>query len=337
MVFSAPDGQIQGWLDVRLHLDAAFYRENRNPLYNGTELRRGRLGLHGSAGSWDAELDFDVGDNHLDVNDAYIMYSWSNSTLRIGQFKEPFSLERLTSSRYITFMERALPTQPGALPYGSGLRKMGVGVSRYGPRYHLSTGLFGQSIREDSASDDEGFSMSGRVVILPWRAEKAMLHIGGSGGFQTPESRETASGRARFRAAAETHVDRKRFLDTDNIAHVRYSASFGLESALTVAPLYLQGEYIETRTQRSGHRAPVLLKGGYVYASWMISGPGRAYIPATGEYVRIAPDRPTGAWELALRYSHLDFNDFDALILGGRPNRSRWDSTGMLTRMSVSC
>lgn len=76
-------------------------------------------------GHWDAELDIDFADHEVDVKDAYIQYQWAHTYHRSGQFKEPFSQERLTSSRYTLFMERALPTLPDALPTGSGLRKIG--------------------------------------------------------------------------------------------------------------------------------------------------------------------------------------------------------------------
>jgi phosphate-selective porin OprO/OprP len=108
-------------------------------------------------GHWDAELDNDFADHEVDVKDAYIQYQWTHTYHRSGQFKEPFSLERFTSSRYILFMERALPTLPDALPTGIGLRKIGVVLSDYGNRWHVTGGFFGQDVGGNTG-DDESYA-----------------------------------------------------------------------------------------------------------------------------------------------------------------------------------
>jgi phosphate-selective porin OprO and OprP len=58
--------------------------------------------------------------------------------------------------------------------------------------------------------------------------------------------------------------------------------------------------------------------GGYVEASWTITGEQRKYDPGSGAYGGIVPFRPfepwsqsygPGAWELAFRYSTVGLND----------------------------
>ena len=57
--------------------------------------------------------------------------------LRVGHFKEPLRLEALTSSKYITFMERALPI---AL---SPERNTGAMYhTTFGEKISLQTGVF---------------------------------------------------------------------------------------------------------------------------------------------------------------------------------------------------
>jgi phosphate-selective porin OprO/OprP len=65
--------------------------------------------------------------------------------------------------------------------------------------------------------------------------------------------------------------------------------------------------------------------GGYVSASWMLSGESRPYDRTSGTFGRVIPRRAFnpgqgswGAWEIAARYSHLDLNSEE--VSGGRIN-----------------
>ena len=48
-------------------------------------------------------------DNQTDWRDMWIQYTHPkfNLSLRVGNFKEPFGMERLNSSRLLTFLERS--------------------------------------------------------------------------------------------------------------------------------------------------------------------------------------------------------------------------------------
>ena len=61
--------------------------------------------------------------------------------ITVGHFKEYFSLEELTSSKYITFMERSLPVSTFAPSRNSGL---GLFRDLYGERITVGLGVFGQ-------------------------------------------------------------------------------------------------------------------------------------------------------------------------------------------------
>ena len=106
--FATYDGKFAFELGGRLMVDAAYYDEDKNHLGSGTELRRARIELEGILFSdWAYEFSVDFADGEADIKDAYIGYEalWPLKFF-VGQFKEPFSLEELTNSKYITFMER---------------------------------------------------------------------------------------------------------------------------------------------------------------------------------------------------------------------------------------
>ncbi len=119
----------------------------------GVDFRRVRLfteasfGEHGFAR---AQLEFAGGD--VGFRDVYVGLRElpALGTLRIGRFKEPASLEQLTSSKYNTFMERGLPV----LAFGP-FRNTGIGARNavFDQRMTWSAGFF-----RLTGSDGEDYS-----------------------------------------------------------------------------------------------------------------------------------------------------------------------------------
>ena len=78
----------------------------------GTEFRRVRLYNSGKLyGNLKYKLQLDFAEGKVSYRDVWIELGGLplHGSLRVGHFKEPLRLEALTSSKYITFMERALP------------------------------------------------------------------------------------------------------------------------------------------------------------------------------------------------------------------------------------
>ena len=123
-----------------------------------------------------------------ELKDAWIGYSELKSwDFRVGQFQEPFSLEELTSSRYITFMERALPNAfvPGY--------HLGASVHYQGKNWQATGGYFDRSI--GPGDDDEGSGYAARVTAAPIHSKRRLLHVGASAAYRTPMTTPCAFGR----------------------------------------------------------------------------------------------------------------------------------------------
>ena len=92
----------------RIMVDTAVFDGN-DDLHNGSELRRARLFMSGHVyDNWKFKLQTDFAGNEVTLKDAYIRYTGLEyADITVGNFKEPFSLNELTSSKYITFMERS--------------------------------------------------------------------------------------------------------------------------------------------------------------------------------------------------------------------------------------
>jgi phosphate-selective porin OprO/OprP len=101
----------------RLMIDTAFYGSDNasgaTKLGDGTEMRRARLFLAGTLfnENWAYKTEIDVAENAVASKDIWLQYkglkAFNNLSIKVGNQKEPFGLENMTSSRFITFMERA--------------------------------------------------------------------------------------------------------------------------------------------------------------------------------------------------------------------------------------
>lgn len=227
-------------------------------------------------------------------------------------------METTTSSRYFTFLERAYPSK-----IFSPSRHIGVAATHFSRRYWVSGGVFGEEVEAEEDLGDEGYAFTGRAVAFPVYGDKNLLHIGVAATHRFPQadgvnSKGVDNPRSvRFRGRPETHVNRARFLNTDDIYNTKSYSLFGFELAASYGPVFLQSEYMITKVQRENDLSTLTFTGGYAQINWLITGEHRPYWRSQAEFGRIKPENKYGAFELAARYSTIDLNDRDAKIMGG--------------------
>jgi phosphate-selective porin OprO and OprP len=303
------DGQFGFRLGGRIMTDAAHYDEDINTLGSGTELRRVRLAWDGTLSrdwAFKGEIEFAGG---ADLKSTYLDYVGLPDTyFRFGKYKEPISMEELSSSKYTTFMERAMLTEllPG--------RNVGLGAGRSGERWGLSAGLFA-GLEDGEEEQDEGLALSGRFHYAPWHRPRHSAHLGVSASYRDMGDSQAI----RFRARPDSHITDTRLVDTGVVEGVDNVAWLGLEAALVADSLSLQSEYLAVGLDRFGLSDP-RFQGWYAYGSWFLTGESRSYDPRDGSFGRITPQRPfggggPGAIELGLRFSRLDLTDEE--VIGG--------------------
>jgi len=303
------DGAFAFGLGGNVWVDAAAYDEDRSALGNGLELRRGRVKLEGRLfHDWAFQAEYDFAGNEAEVKDAYLAYEgFDDLDIKLGQFKEPFSLEEQTSGSDITFMERALPVEafsPG--------RKLGLGVASGGKGWSAAAGVFGDAIGDDADDEgDSGWGAAARATYAPIDRKGRLVHLGTSVAYRHTD----ADNELRYRTRPETRVTDQRLVDTRDIEEAGETLTWGLEGAGALGPVSLQGEYIQAQVDRRDALSGLQFDGWYLFASWLITGEERRYDDKQGRFEGVDPEGPYGAWELALRYSRVDLSD--AEIQGG--------------------
>ena len=333
---SSRDGKFSFKVGGRLQLDFNSINQDERITgerdVNGFEARRARLNVSGVLWyDWKYKFEVDFADNEVDVKDAYMAYTgfsdWHNFTVLWGQFKLANTLEGYTSSRFITFMERAAFIEA----FNAEPRRLGVGIhagSNDDFGWSFQTSYNGNSIGDtgDVFSSETHFAIRG--TIAPVNTDDAVIHLGGS--YRNRDAGTDEDGTAdlfRYRARPNLHLA-DRFVETDRIA--QSDDYWGLEGAAVWRRFSVQGEYAELTPDVSSYFTRMSTRGlnpdydgWYVYGSFFLTDDSRApgYSAKKGAFGRVKPNNPFsirnggwGAWEIAGRYDTLDLGS-DASLL----------------------
>jgi len=272
---------------------------------DGTEIRRARLYMSGEVYHnviFKTQFDFEGGDATfkdvwLGLKDVPVL-----GKVQIGHFKAPFSLEELTSSKYITFMERALPNV-----FAVG-RKTGVGFMQAGDVGSIAASVFRMTDDYGNSEVEGDFGVAVRGTLVPVNQDSALVHVGASFAHLDIDMVDYAQ-------RPEAHLSEK-FASTGDIGTDDGVQLVGAEAAAVFGPLSVQAEYIASFVNPTFY-------GFYVYGSYFLTGESRAYKSSAAAFDRVKPlsnfggeAGGPGAWELAARLSHLDLDDDD--VDGGK-------------------
>lgn len=314
------DGSFEFKPGGRVQVDYAHYDADQQQLGDGTAIRRARLSAEGKVFRvWDYKVEYEFSSSNASdaaargIRDAYLRYTGFNPvTITVGNFKEPFSFEQVTSDSAVTFLERSL------IDVFAPSRHIGAAVQTSGANWSLAGGLFGERPEDDVAAEgDEGYDITARGTWAPFWNTGRVLHVGAAVRRLDPSD---STNDLRWRARPESNITDVRLVDTGVLGGTDDVISYGLEAAGEWGPWSLQSEYIGTRVNRKS-TSDVDLNGWYVLTSWFITGESRPYKVSEGVFDRVTPlgivgQGGIGAWELALRLSQLDLND--GLLVGGK-------------------
>ena len=325
------DEDVQFKIGGRIHFDNVFAsgdddleesaqaagEDDLEHLQDGTEFRNTRLYIQGSIydqHEFKAQYNFSGGD--ADFKDVYMKFKQIPviDNLTVGQFKEPFSLEELTSSNYGTFAERSVAN---ALVPG---RSAGLGTdhSWNDGAVNWAMGVFRDGSDDNGVSMDDGNgAFTTRLAGTPvYQLDgERFLHLGASYTTRSVKDDDDGDPNVDFGVRPEVHK-------ADKLVEAEFQADgvdvTGFEAAFQDGPFSIQAEQITAQYDADDADDPEF-SGHYVQASYFLTeGDRRGYKREGAKFDRVTPQRPfltpegqkgPGAWELAYRISHLDLDD----------------------------
>ncbi|MEN8194347.1 MAG: porin [Bacteroidota bacterium] len=325
--WTSTDGSYKMWMDNRVQFDGNFFMDSDvyNPIGNGFNIRRARFAVKAEFwNNWYGEIDLDFEGSGTEIKDAYVKYMPDSRrwNIKAGHFKEGYGMETTTTSRYLKFMERSYANafDPS--------RHLGFQSNYFGNKFVLIGGVHFNTVgdAEEVAfskdhnkydNTDEGYSLTGRAVWAPINDQDKLLHLGVSGTYRTPKTHYEIIDAVRISERSHSAINRKKYLDTDDIKDVDNQSGYTFELAGKYKGLMFQGEYKQHAVNRKGDLIDANFDAFYVQAAYLLLGGNQNYNTREGEFTRVTTGSDKGDLELALRYDYINLNDFDAGITGG--------------------
>jgi len=319
--FVSRDGNFTAQFGGRLHMDAGGVDTDDNwdasvgmNQEDAAEIRAGRLFMAGVVNKtveYKWQIDFAGGVNKF--KDFYLALEESPAgKIKFGQFKESQGLEELTSSNYISTMERS---SMGALIPG---RNIGLQVSDHNAAKTVTwaAGAFKDDGSDTGMQVGSGeTNLTARVTGTPWNRNggRELLHVGASA-----RASQDVGGMMRFKTNGPTAITTSSAVDTGAIA-ANGATVYGIEGALVQGPFSLQGEWTQAMVDAKAGSNPEF-SGWYALASWFLTGENRVYKTSSASFSRVKPKHNYGpggggAYEAVARVGAVDLDD--AGVTGG--------------------
>ncbi|HVM21783.1 MAG TPA: porin [Sphingomicrobium sp.] len=325
----------------------------RNLGFN-TRARRIRLGAEGTIpGGFGYKAEMDFAGGSVGFGDVVLTYAPKGKPFNfiIGNHETWNGLEQISSSRFLSFMERAAFDDAFV-----NTRRIGVsaGLVNKAGDMRLSAGLFAaHSI--DNTFDNEGWIAAARGVYSPV-ASGNQLHFGANlqhRKFQANNNGATSSATgapstnqlARYRARPFTQTTDIRFVDTGSFA-AKSDTIAGLEFAGIFKSLHVaaEGQYLWAKAYGRGDRlnfadgstlnlfpgnlttvlvpgGGVSFWGGYLEAGYYLTGETRGYKNGTWDRTKVLKPFSKGGWGAVQLNGRVDYlNLADSALRNGFNN-----------------
>ncbi len=313
--FSTPDGENKISIGGRLQVDYGFFSEESGVdlEQGGIEMRRARLGASGTiGGNIEFKTEYDFAGAKVAFKDAWIGLKDAGflGKFRIGHQKEPMGLETLTSSKFISFLERSFtsaftPSRNTGVLSSHSLGEENQGTFSIG-YFKDADGSANSQDNENKLHDEDQSSVTSRVTYLPLYEHdgKKLLHLGVS-----ISARDTSAGSVTYDSDSLAHLG-------EDIVSATVAADradlFGVEAAWVQGPFSLQGELVTSTIDDDKEVSAWYLQGTY-----FITGESRPYKRSSGSFTSIQPlnnygEDGKGAVELAIRFQEIDLEEMAA-------------------------
>ncbi len=295
------------------------YTKNGNSA-NEAYFRRAILELSGTAyKDWKYTFNYDFGNGNGkdDWDEASIAYTgFAPVTVKVGRFDPDFGLEKATSSKWITAIERSAIYD--IAPWVNDKQK-GMGVQVSGVAGNLFYGSAGYFHKEDGTEyEDEDGKNQGtynlRGVIAPMAEAGNVLHFGVNYANRDVEDfNGSVVSRMGVRGTTEDTTNGNRPTFAPGVAgQFDGDSTFGLEAAFAAGPFSIQSEYLkrDIDAKSASTRNDREASGYNVQLAYTLTGEARGYKLDGGKFDSIKPEnKQIGAWEVFYRYDNIQVEE----------------------------
>ncbi len=301
----------------RIHLDHAYFSQNDDldaafgelDSKDGTEFRRLRFFFSGVLyKTVEFKLQMDYAGGAARLKDAYIGVKNIPviGRVRVGHMKEPLHFDALTSSKYIPFMERAIPADL-ANERNNGILLMN---DFFDNKLSIQTGVFRNADgfgNDKKAARDVAWTSRITTLAINNTEKEQLLHFGFSYSYRKPDKEDY-----KISVRPKSHLANK-YISTGNIKGVETVNIINFETAFTSGPFTFQAEYLGSSVKQDLPKFSETYNFNNYYGqiSYFLTGEHRPYKNSYATFGRLKPKKifmngGSGAWELALRYTHTD-------------------------------
>jgi phosphate-selective porin OprO/OprP len=280
----------------RIYVDGGLSSQPERGVFGLANISQARLQVEGKAARiWQYKFQYDFAGSNTNtvgaiggIRDAYLLlktpllatpYTKDPVAIQVGNFYEPFGLERTQSKNYVDFIERSLAGDT----FGPS-RHIGVAALAHGENWSAKGGVFSTSPEDKaqtpaaangtpwwvnkaagwtSTGGAQYFDVTGRITYAPIYEQDRLLHVGLSGRYHRPNS-STAANDDRVLALgantnSESNVLKENLLGTPDLSCgttalnlgavasagrcVRDVLAYGAEFSGAYGPFAVQAEY----------------------------------------------------------------------------------------------
>ncbi|ARS48016.1 MULTISPECIES: OprO/OprP family phosphate-selective porin [Pseudomonadaceae] len=308
-----------------------FYTRNGNNA-DAAYFRRAFLELSGTVyKDWKYVISYDLAHNAGNSDDGYfdeasVTYTGFNPVnIRVGRFDPDFGLEKATSSKWITAIERSAIYEIADWVNG---HENGLGVqasSVIGNMAFMSGGVSAKDSNDTDGESVKQFNLRG--VFAPMAEPGNVLHLGLNYANRGLDD-VAADGRIRPRLTvrgvstnggndAGTNGNRAVFGGFQGVAgDFDSDSAWGAELAYAMGPFSAQAEYLarKLKADRAGIE-DIKANGYYAQLAYTLTGESRGYRLDGARFDAIKPsDKQLGAWEVFYRYDNIKIEDDNVTV-----------------------
>lgn len=313
-------GRIQADFD---QFDGLYTTNNESA--NEAYFRRAQLELSGNYKDWRYVANIDFGDKagtktkYDEVTMTYTGFAPIN--IKVGRFDPDYSLEKATSSKWVTAIERSSVLELASWTTDS---EEGLGIQVNGTTAGMFYGSASVQQQDKGAylEDSDGKDVNSffaRGVFAPIVSDTEVLHFG------LDYATRTYGGAGKYDGKIENRLGVRGVSEnTTNSSAIVLGKSdaigfdddsvVGLEFAYMNGPISVQSEYLKRDLSGSDNNGDREATGYNAQVAYTLTGESRVYKLDGGKFDTIKPaDKVMGAWEVFYRYDDLSVEDDENL------------------------